>query len=230
MGGGGGGGYYAGNNGYGTTGSGGSSFISGYAGVNAITSSTDRTHTNNTLHYSDKYFIDGEMQVGINVGDGKAKITYIGPTYEKTSTKFDYVRYIKDCINGNSSNEYNHWVELQALSNGVNVAYGKNITSTTEPGTGNTSWADITTLVDGEIAPAGYIRLTSGEQCLTVDLGTIYTLDEIAVWHLGIFSDGRSYNNHSLYVSSDNTNWTTLIDNVSGVVETSNGIRVSAYD
>lgn len=39
-----------------------------------------------------------------------------------------------------------------------------------------------------------------------------------------------SYNNHSLYVSSDNSNWITLINNVSGVKETANGIRVNAYE
>lgn len=65
-------------------------------------------------------------------------------------------------------------------------------------------------------------------QCITVDLKQIYNLDERAVWHY--YGDNRSYNNHSLYVSSDNSNWTTLINDVSGVTETSNGIRVSAYD
>ena len=51
---GGGGGYYGGNaptssSEYDLISGGGSSFISGYAGVNAITASDDRTHTNNTI-------------------------------------------------------------------------------------------------------------------------------------------------------------------------------------
>lgn len=225
SGGGGGGGYYGGGAGHGTTGAGGSSFISGYAGVNAITSSTDRTHTNNTLHYSNKYFLNGKMEAGINEGNGKAQITYIGASYNKTVSNLNNVRYIKDCINGNSVNTNNHWLELQAISNGTNVVYGKTVTSTSEPRAGY--GAQLSALVDGNFE-YNNIDLEAGNQCVTVDLGDLYDLDEIAVWHY--YEDQRSYNNHSLYVSSDNTNWTTLIDNVSGVTETSQGIRVSAYE
>lgn len=229
YGGGGGGGYYAGGTGYGSTGSSGSSFISGYAGVNAITSSTDRTHTNNTIHYSNKYFVDGKMQAGINSGDGKAKITYIGNSLER-NTKLNNVRYIKDCTNGNTANTANHWIELQAIYNGNNVAKEKNVTGTSNYLDENKKY---TYLVDGQIdnstTTSGYGSSSdTGLQCITIDLENTYNLDEISVWH---YWDGsRSYNNHSLYVSSDNETWTTLIDNVSGVVETANGIRVSAYD
>lgn len=234
-GGGGGAGYYGGGAGsYNSSvvgsGAGGSSFISGYAGVNTITSSTDRTHTNNTLHYSNKYFIDGEMQAGVNLGNGKAKITYLGNTIEKKNDKLNNVRYIKDCVNGQSKGEYNHWIEIQAIYNGQNVSKGKNIAGTSNYFDEARSY---TYVVDGiidnstEISGHGCASST-GLQCVTVDLESTYNLDEIVVWHY--WNDGRSYNNHSLYVSSDNTNWTTLIDNVSGVTETSNGIRVSAYD
>lgn len=229
WGGGGGGGYYGGSNGFGTTGSGGSSFISGYAGVNAITSSTDRTHTYNTLHYSNKYFIDGEMKAGINTGNGKAKITYIG-NYVERNSDFDNVRYIKDCTNENSLNYGNHWSEVQAISNGLNVAKNKTLSADKPIFNANEKYA-----VDGDLfnvtGDTGFSALSYNDgikHCLTVDLEDIYNLDEIVVWHY--WDDGRSYNEHSLYVSSDNENWTTLIDNVSGVTETINGIRVSAYD
>ncbi len=226
WGGGGGGGYYGGGNGHGTTGAGGSSFISGYAGVDAITSSADRTHTANTLHYSNKYFINGKMEVGVNEGNGKAKITYIGQNYSKTNTRLNNTRYIKDCVNGNTINASNHWIEIQAIYNGFNVAKGKSITGTSSEVSSN----PYSRITDGDITYSNYAQAgTSGSlQCVTVDLTENYDLDEIAVWHY--YGDTRSYNNHSLYVSSDNTNWTTLIDNVSGVTETSNGIRVSAYE
>lgn len=123
------GGYYGGAGGSGRNGGGGggSSFISGYAGVNAITSSTDRTHTNNTIHYSNKYFINGKMESGVNTGNGKAKITYIGEAKpERKNTKLNNVRYIKDCINGSNKDQLNHWVELQAIKNGVNLAKASN--------------------------------------------------------------------------------------------------------
>ena len=227
LGGGGGGGYYGGSGAKWHAGGGsGSSFISGYAGVNAITSSTDRTHTNNTLHYSNKYFMNGKMKSGVNEGNGKAKITYLGSNYPKTNAKLNNTRYIKDCVNGNSVNASNHWVELQAIYEGVNIAKGKSITGTSSE---NSSYP-YSRITDGDITDANYAEPSSegSSQCITIDLENTYDLDEIAVWHY--YGDARSYNNHSLYVSSDNTTWTTLIDNVSGVTETSNGIRVSAYD
>lgn len=226
--GGGGGGYYGGGSGkgYRAGGGGGSSFISGYAGVNAITSSTDRTHTANTLHYSNKYFINGKMESGVNEGNGKAKITYLGSYYPKKNTKLNNTRYIKDCVNGNTINTSNHWTELQAIYNGLNVAKGKSITGTSS----EVSEKPYGRITDGDITTTNYAEAsTNGSlQCVTVDLENTYDLAEIAVWHY--YGDTRSYNNHSLYVSSDNTNWTTLINNVSGVTETSNGIRVSAYE
>ena len=118
---------------------------------------------------------------------------------------------------------------LQAINNGVNVAYGKTVAATTSVNTsyGAKKWEVLT---DGDITSSMYAQtsVNGSLQCVTVDLENNYDLDEIAVWHY--YKDGRSYNNHSLYVSSDNSTWTTLINNVSGVKETSNGIRVSAYD
>ena len=72
---GGGGGYYGGK---GATrgGGGGSSFISGYAGCNAIDSSG--AHTGQPNHYSGKVFINGSMTAGANTGNGKAQITWYG--------------------------------------------------------------------------------------------------------------------------------------------------------
>ena len=226
WGGGGGGGYYGGGMGHGTTGSGGSSFLSGYAGVNGIASSTDRTHTNNTLHYSGKYFINGKMQGGVNTGNGKAKITYLGNSEpERVNKVFNGVRYIKDCINGSSKNNNNHWVELQVIKNGINIAYDKKVSSTTSPLTG-TNRMELTGLVDGIFNTSPYIDLTSGSQCVTVDLGDTYDLDEVAVWHY--FNDGRTYNDNVTYVSSDNNNWKELIKTTEA--ETSNGKRVNVWN
>ena len=221
-------GYYGGGSaGHGGAG-GGSSFISGYAGSNAITSSSDtanpRTHSNNTIHYSGKYFIKGTMQAGVNSGNGKAVISYYGRTFEKTNDILDNVRYIKDCINGNSVNVSNHWVELQAIKDGKNIAKEKTVTGTFEPLISDSNQLPLNSLVDGIINEVNYINNAQNLNCVIVDLGSVNNLDEIAVWHY--FSDGRGYNNHSLYVSEDNSNWTTLIDNQSGVVETANGTRI----
>ena len=208
---------------------GGSSFISGYAGVNAITSETNRTHTNNTLHYSGKYFIDGQMSAGVNEGHGKARISFISSTKpERTTTKLNNVRYIKDCINGNTSNNENHWGEIQAIKDGINIAKGKTVTGTTAQ-YNNTNYA-YSNIVDGKmdnmISSGGYgYTASTGNQCVTIDLGSTYNLDEISVWHY--YDDGRTYKNNITSVSSDNTNWTEVINKQE--VESVQGKRVSAY-
>lgn len=220
---GGGGGYYGG--GAAATwgaGAGGSSFISGYAGVNAITNSATLTHSNNTIHYSNYYFVNGQMQSSVNLGNGKATITYVGRNYYKQNNDLNGVRYIKDCINGSTTDNDNRWVELQAIVNGKNVALGKNVTGTVIENT-NYPYSRIT---DGDINPSNYaLSSTTGLKCITVDLGNIYNLDEVAVWHY--YSDNRTYNDHTLSVSLNNTDWKTIINN--NEPETDLGKRYSAY-
>ena len=233
---GGGGGYYGGGGTYNIgssaeSGGGGSSFISGYAGVNAKKS--DGTHSDNTLHYSNKYFIDGKMEAGNREGNGQAKITYMGNEIKKKdSNKLNNVRYIKDCTNGNSSNNGNHWVEIQAIQDGLNIAKGKTVTGTS-PQNNNSTHA-YSNIVDGKIdnttgtSGFGYPN-TQGNQCVTVDLGKIYDLDEVVVWHY--FSESRYYKENIASVSSDNSDWKYIIDDrySSNILEKNTGKRVSAY-
>ena len=198
---------------------GGSSFISGYAGSNAITSASSRVHTNNTLHYSGKYFLYGTMRDNASTGNGHATITYEG-VLSKSSNDLDGVRYIKDCINGNNDNVYNHWLEIQAIKNGVNIAKSKTVTSTTAPTSGA-----LTTIVDGIMDDENYVQLPTGNQCVTVDLGATYDLDEIAVWHY--IQEGRSYNDNVISVSANNSTWTPVI---TGSSESAAGIRTDIAD
>ena len=227
---GGGGGYYGGGIGYHAPSGGGSNFISGYAGANAITSESNRTHKNDPLHYSNKYFVNGTMTAGTNSGNGKAKISYYGENEpERINIDLNNVRYIKDCINGSSANTDNHWVELQAIKNGVNLALSKQITGTSSQNNDTTnSYSYITDgLIDNISGVSGYgMSLSTGMQCVTVDLESTYDLDEIAVWHYYI--DGRTYNDNVTYVSSDNNEWIEVIRNDDA--ETSNGNRVTAWD
>lgn len=219
---GGGGGYYGGGYSYATGGSGGSSFISGYAGVNAITSNIDRTHTNNTIHYSNKYFVNGKMTSGVNTGNGSAKITYLGNEYDKTNTNLNNVRYIKDCVSGNAYDSINRWNEIQVMVNGINIAKGK--IAYMEDG-GILSREEV--LTDGDIGNAGNSDSYSESSCIIVDLDSTYNIDEIAIWH----NWGDMYkaiNDNYTYVSSDKSSWTKVIDIQENV--TSNGKRVSAYN
>ena len=235
-GGGGGSGYYGGSGGSGldngsTAGASGSSYISGYAGVNSIEESTTITHTNQTLHYSGKYFIGGKMLEGQNEGNGYAKITYVGTKPEKKTNKLDNVRYIKNCIYGNTDIDDNHWIEVQAIKDGVNIAKGKSVTGNYQA----RSDRPYTLITDGDLTSDKYATtVNSGDseqikgfvnECITVDLGKEYDLDELAVWNLTY--EQRRYYDNITSVSGDNSNWTKVIDEAS--IETSNGHRINAY-
>jgi hypothetical protein len=219
--GGGGGGYYGGSgSGHVDASGGGSSFISGYAGVNAITSASSTAATYNTLHYSGKYFISGNMAAGSNNGNGRAKITYIGETKPtRINSSLNNVRYIKDCRNGDTSNNGNYWVEIQGIVNGTNVAISK-------PVTGTSTITNANYITDGDISTDKYATGAGGSlQCVTVDLQKSYDLDEVAVWHY--WGDGRTSYSNVTYVSADNSTWTTVISNP--YPDTSQGKRASAY-
>ncbi len=236
---GGGGGYYGGASGNVSSSvvgsaAGGSSYISGYAGVNAITSSTSTVASGSTIHYSDKYFIDGKMTSGVNTGNGKAKITYVGTTSPtRVNTSLNNVRYIKDCVNYNTANNYNMWVEFQAIYNGENKALGKTGTVYNSDNSIVSSFGTnrgVSYATDGDIfnttTTSGYtLPAAANNQCLVIDLGATYNLDEIAVWHY--WADGRTYYDNVTSVSSDNSTWTTVINEA--IPETSEGKRVNAY-
>ena len=136
----------------------------------------------------------------------------------KTNTVLNNVRYVKDCTNGNTENSENNWTEIQAIKDGVNVAQLKSVTGTTD--ISNSKY-----ITDGIIDKSKYGKSKiNGNQCVTIDLGSNYDLDEIAIWHI---FDGRKYKNNITSVSSDNANWTTVISNNNA--ENSIGKRVSAY-
>ena len=229
YGGGGGSGYYGGGGAgvaslNGAGGGGGSSYISGYAGVNSVEESTAITHTNETLHYSGKYFIGGKMLAGQNEGNGYAKITYVYDKPKRKTTKLDNVRYIKDCINDNSSIYHrNYWVEIQAIKDGVNIAKGKKITGTV-PAVSEAEFV-YEQAIDGNLGSYAASSTTSppGNTCVTVDLGKEYNLDEIMVRHA---SARVSYDNITS-VSKDNNNFITVIKETNPEVD--NGKRINAY-
>ena len=230
---GGGSGYYGGSGASGLCngtwpGGGGSSYISGYAGVNSVKESTTITHTNDTLHYSGKYFVGGQMLEGQNSGDGYAKITFVDTKPKKRSTKLNNVRYVKDCISYSTANVGNHWVELQAIKDGINIAKGKSVTGTSPES--NTTTHSYKNIVDGDIAATGtsgygWSETNTTNQCITVDLGSTYDLDEVAVWNY--FGDARAYYDAVTYVSSDNKTYNKIIDE--DALQTSNGRRINAY-
>ena len=121
-------------------------------------------------------------------------------TYKKTHLP---VRYIRDWANGSSANTSNHWYEIQAYSNGVNVARNKSVTT-------NGTATSLTAAVDGS-SSGTYANTGVGYHHLTVDLGQIYyDISEIKIWKY--WNDGRTYRKTKTEVSSDGSTWFTIFD------------------
>lgn len=220
--GGGGGGYYGGR-----INEGGSSYISGYAG-------SISTSTNTTLHSSGKYFINAYMTPGVHTGKGKASIELVSqsdlnnpPT--RKHNKLNNVTQIRDCINGSNINASNYWLEIQAISQGNNVAKGKSISAS---GVSNLGY-----ITDGNVGNNLYASNASGSTCVTVNLGGSYNLDEVAVWHnFNLNNKKYNYKSHQVAVNS-NGSWQVLKGNTSAgsdkgtesEQESSTGFHYSAW-
>ena len=115
------------------------------------------------------------------------------------------IRYIRDYVNGNSLNTSNHWHLIQAYVGGVDVALGKNVTTSITPTVGT---ADIVT--SGKLDANVYLALGKGkEQYVQVDLNGAYDLEEIRITHTTDYN--RKYNSRVL-VSTDGTSWITIYD------------------
>lgn len=222
---GGGGGYYGG----GSTsksgvGGGGSSFISGYAGMNAISSnstSSNIAHTNNTNHYSNKFFLGGVMHFGIDKGltNGSGTIKYVGSELYTWKNEVEELRYIRSCMSGNSVDNFAKWSEIQVIKDGVNVAKGLNVTASFP--SSSDSLLTLTNLTDGDIDTSGGAYGTyTGEQCITLDLGEVIKPDQVG--YFGYFLDGRKSYNNVFSRSTDGSTWVEM-HNVSSYTETPEG-------
>ena len=146
---------------------------------------------------------NGGKGVQLDIQDNR---TNLGEIYEVGMP----IRYIRDTMNGSTSNTGNHWVEIQAIDkHDVNVALGKSATSPL--------------LTDGNTATSPYYSAGSGSRSVEVDLGEVTIVSYLKIWHY--YSDGRTYHETKTEVSADGVNWTTVFDsNIDGEYsETSSG-------
>lgn len=218
---GGGGGYYGGTGGLQTGGSchsmgggSGSSFISGFTGVNAI--NADGTASGQTKHFSGYVFKNMDMKAGNQSfpspsgttetghgGHGAAKITLLNPSSSNTLSN---VRYIYNEMNGSSANASSHWIEMQAYDiNGNNVSQG--LTSITNSYTLNA--VDLTLLTDGNTATSPWIEGGQGISYIRLDLGQEYDLSSIRIWHY--YGDGRTYNANKVMVAGSDEQYRIIM-------------------
>lgn len=201
------------------SGAGGSSFIAGYSGVMYSYSGTGTEVT--YYNEKDRYFINGQMAEGVNEGNGKAIIKLVSTASQAEkpaikNTKLQNVRYIKKCTKGTALNKKEFYIaEIVAMKDGINVAKGKGGT----------------TLTDGNIETMQKFDNSTGEiKCTTIDLGSVYSLDEITIFNNPAGNIDKTYS-EQISVSANNSTWTQLIysENTS-VPEYTSGIRYTAWD
>ncbi len=215
------------------SGGGGSSFIAGYAGVKYSHKwpgyREDKYYTETS-----RFFVNGQMVEGVNDGAGKARIELVStaskdakPTIK--NSKLSNVRYIKSCTAGTTDDQTTvAWTEIVAMQNGSNLASNKGISSTIGVSISSTEKkkitdSDVDTLYSGT-------KNASSTACITIDLGSTYNLDEIAVYHKPTEANKKSYK-ESLQVSANNRNWTAIISSDGeSLPENSSGIRYTAWD
>ena len=124
------------------------------------------------------------------------------------------IRYIKDFVAGPSGN---HWIEIQAISQGANVAAGKPVTHA------GSVYAGTPANVTDENFSVLFETTGANPSWVQIDLGELIDVEEIKVWHY--YQDGRTYNGTKTEVSTDGAAWETVFDSaVSGTyAETAEG-------
>lgn len=110
---------------------------------------------------------------------------------------------------------------MSIILNGTlsNVALNKTVTSV-----GGVPEANpITYVTNGDITSANYYGMVDSLSYVQIDLGTLYGINQITVWHY--YLDSRIYNSTKTQVSANGVDWITIFDSaVSGTyTETASG-------
>ena len=181
--------------GYGKT-----SFIAGSAGANVVTEAG--AATNQTDHFSGKYFINGMTVPKVNDTYGKANVELVSkggsdqyPAMK--NLKLSEVRYIKHCSNGNTLN----LAEIQA----IDITNGRNIIK--QLAVSKFSGVSTGTINDGIINTSS----STVSSCMQADLGAVHNLSELAIWH--DYSSSTSYKGNTLQVSKNGSTWLDIKKN-----------------
>lgn len=168
-----------------------------------------------TTYQSDKTDILSEIEK--NTTDIKANSEAISARvtkeeFEDLSEKSRYrsnplkFRYIRDWSRGSSVNSYNHWIEIKAIKDGVNIALNKPVTSDDDLKNGER-------VTDGEVNNShAETRGEDGDSSFViVDLEEVYdNIEYIHIWHY--FRDNRRYYDTKTEVSEDGENWIVIFD------------------
>ena len=115
------------------------------------------------------------------------------------------IRYVRDWIDGSTSNTGNHWIELSVYNQqNINVALGIAPTS-------NQSLSNGARLTDGNLATNPYVSgKDSTLQYVQLDLVGLHDIKKVNVIHY--YQDGRTYHHTKTEVSEDGVNWYAIYD------------------
>lgn len=108
-------------------------------------------------------------------------------------------RYVRFWIAGNTTNAYNHFVEVQVYGTAPVEKLLSSKRSVTYSGSHTDTIPSI--LTNGDIASVNYITAwNSGNVYATLDLGTEVPISRIKMWHY--YADGRMYNDVVVRISN----------------------------
>lgn len=149
-------------------------------------------------------------------GGGYDYLGYLKTAVQIAGAANRKVRYIKDWTHGSDATPYDWWMEIQAYSNGQNVALGKPVTADftpefSAPGDHGGEDVDLSEVTNGNYTNQTDSGTKDGNlHYVQVDLGQAYELDFVRVWHW--YTDGRTFHGTKTEVSEDGQNWYTLYD------------------
>lgn len=114
-------------------------------------------------------------------------------------------RYVRDYLNGNSSEVWSHWVEIQVYDR-----YG-NIISLNKPVVGSFVSSTLNLVTNNDLTAANNVGAGPGEQWVEIDLGSEYEISMVKTYHY--YTDGRSYyGTKTQVISADRSLVDTLYD------------------
>jgi len=125
--------------------------------------------------------------------------------YDMDYGPFPAIRFIRDYLDGSTTNDYNYWNEIKVVTiDGVNLALNKPVST-------NASLTNAINITDGNASTYAYESTMTGPKYVQIDLGQTYTnINQIEIYHY--YLDARVFSGTKTEVSTDGTQWVTLRD------------------
>lgn len=121
----------------------------------------------------------------------------------------EWIRYIRDWLDWNNINSWNHWVEIKAIEKSTRINRALGVTPTSNLNWFTNSISIITDWLSNDSYYWSGVENPAGvDQYVEIDLGNLYNIEEIWVWHY--YEGLRQYKWTKTEVSKDWINWYEL--------------------